>query len=459
MSVLFIASALLDSPAQIRQNLILMEALSCQGMPVFLAAPPSTAMARCARTKGMTVLPLPEGGMGIRMRLALGSLLRQVSAAVVHTLDDGALPAGVWLRRRGLPWIHLIQPLHHDLKPPVKRHLEWVDLFADPGGHASSLDGADFQRVRAIPPAAFVAESPFFKHKTRPDDRFVFVVGTELTAERDVSVLIRAMAYLLDSDRNLPQWEVRIIGTGPRFGELLDSAHRMGAASRLCLLGMDSYHSFLAEADAALAPSSTGGGDAPFILDAWNAGLPVACSALPAHQALGTNGLLFSPPGDAMALASSMLRLMQEEETRVKLVQEGKEALTRFTPARLAEVWTALYAETVEAARCRTGEAPPARTGQKTTDSDREKSDVSAQTQEGSGEGCQTRESSHTPLPDEQASGQSSRGQEQEQHQKPETDVIDQQRGSRRKRNKARRKEAGQKKAGDSVSAGQPQTR
>jgi len=65
--------------------------------------------------------------------------------------------------------------------------------------------------------------------------RFIFCMGDALTPRSGTNIVIRAMAAIWQR-RDLPRWEVRAAGGGPRFQEVLDEAESLGVQTRLCLL-------------------------------------------------------------------------------------------------------------------------------------------------------------------------------------------------------------------------------
>jgi alpha-1,3-rhamnosyl/mannosyltransferase len=83
------------------------------------------------------------------------------------------------------------------------------------------------------------------------------------------------------------------------------------------------------------------------VLEAMAAGVPVACSKIPAHQeVLGeTEGLLF-PPDDAKALARTLARGLDDEGLRARLKEVGRDRAAAFSWAasaeRLANIWRAI---------------------------------------------------------------------------------------------------------------------
>lgn len=337
---------------------------------VLLVCPQDSPLTAGAREAGVPLASLREAKAGPGLWWALNRIARERQVRLVHTLDADGLLLGALLRRRRreLRWVHTLRSL-----PAGRRTTrEWAIRQAD------ALVGADaglLERIgagkegpqglrRVLPPMARLpygadrpddpgdGTPPYGPRRRGEDGRFIFVASGELSPATDMGTLLQAMAYLQTMSIELPPWEVRIVGEGPLFGDLLDSAEKLGVQARLSLLGGVDRRCLLTDADAVVCCSSSGEGDAPVLLDAWMYGLPVACSSLPVHRAMGEDKVsaLFSPPANPVALAGAMLRLMQEPALRLRLGQGGSAALERFRPERAGAACAALYDELLNAA-------------------------------------------------------------------------------------------------------------
>ena len=157
------------------------------------------------------------------------------------------------------------------------------------------------------------------------DQRFIFCMGDALTPRSGVHVLIRAMAAMWQR-RDLPRWEVRAAGGGPRFNEVLEEAESLGVHSRLCLLNEQPLPSLLQGCHAWIAP-----GSAPDELpETLGAGLAARMPLICAQGALHNQRLAAAPAAACMfeennpqSLAEAMINIMTFEDFRRSLVDAG----------------------------------------------------------------------------------------------------------------------------------------
>ncbi|MDR1659293.1 MAG: glycosyltransferase [Desulfovibrio sp.] len=230
---------------------------------------------------------------------------------------------------------------------------------ADPGGMEDRLVllAPGINQTRYFPSPARgseIAEKGRAEENPRlsaGERHFVFGMGCGLVAHSGALAAVRAMAALWQVGE-LPPWEVRITGSGPRFAEVLEEAERLGVASRLCLLGNQSAPDFLAACHAWLAPG-TSPEERPDVLWAgFAAGLPVICSksALHVERLAGHDAAIMVEPDDPQALAGAMIELMSNPGLRQELLTRaaalrGKWELERTAggACRLFSSWFASF--------------------------------------------------------------------------------------------------------------------
>lgn len=154
--------------------------------------------------------------------------------------------------------------------------------------------------------------------------RFVFGMGESLAPRSGALLMVRAMAALWQRD-DLPPWEVRMFGAGPRFEEVLREAVNLGVASRLCILGDQPPADALRHCGAWVAPG-TSPEELPQTLWAGvAAGLPVICAQSELHRERLAGApaatALRVEENDPQALARAMIGVMRDERLRARMRQ------------------------------------------------------------------------------------------------------------------------------------------
>lgn len=173
---------------------------------------------------------------------------------------------------------------------------------------------AQHRAPRCLIHAPGIAVQRFALESRRSEQRFVFGLLDCLQPRSGALSILQAMVQLSGMD-TLPPWEVRMLGHGPRFNEVLDQARELGVDARLCLLGAQDEAETLRYCSAFIAPGSSPE-EAPTTLWAGPAaGLPVICtnSRLHAERLRGHEDIAIIVPENAIEeIARAMIRLMQE---------------------------------------------------------------------------------------------------------------------------------------------------
>lgn len=167
--------------------------------------------------------------------------------------------------------------------------------------------------------------TPQWPAEPAEDQRFVFCMGDALTPRSGAHIVIRAMAAIWQR-RDLPAWEVRAAGGGPRFQEVLDEAESLGVQSRLCLLNEQSLPHLLRTCHAWIAP-----GSAPDELpETLGAGLaaqtPVICGQSALHEqrlAVAPDAACMFEENNPQSLAECMINVMTDAAQRRRIVEAG----------------------------------------------------------------------------------------------------------------------------------------
>ena len=155
--------------------------------------------------------------------------------------------------------------------------------------------------------------------------RFIFALADAMTPRSGAQLVTRAMAAIWQRD-DLPAWEIRALGSGPRYAELLEEAENLGVNSRLCLLNEQPLPEVLRHCHAWIAPGSSPEELPESLWAGVAAFLPTVCSKSPLHrERLSLDGndpadmALLVEENDPQALAKAMIDIMQDAPLRRRL--------------------------------------------------------------------------------------------------------------------------------------------
>jgi len=145
----------------------------------------------------------------------------------------------------------------------------------------------------------------------------------------DVETLIRAIPSILD---DVPEAKFVVAGAGEQRGYLESLAHSLGVAASIRFAGWvpeNEYRSLLASADVYVS-TSLSDGTSVSLLEALACELAPVVTDIPANRPWvhdGEGGFLF-PPRDHKTLASAVIRLLKDRETRIRFGRNGRDAVT-----------------------------------------------------------------------------------------------------------------------------------
>ncbi|MDE7241787.1 glycosyltransferase [Desulfovibrio sp.] len=178
--------------------------------------------------------------------------------------------------------------------------------------------------------------------------RCIFGMGESLAADSGALAMVRAMAALWQRE-DLPPWEVRMFGAGPRFEEILHEAVSLGVAGRLCILG-DQPSAEAARQCAAWVAPGTSPQELPQTLWAGvAAGLPLICAQSGLHRerlaGMPPMTAVRIPERDPQALAGALIAIMRDERLRARMRQAGESVRPRIGLAAMAAHFCAFCAD------------------------------------------------------------------------------------------------------------------
>ncbi|MET9427615.1 glycosyltransferase family 4 protein [Streptomyces sp. NPDC003036] len=187
------------------------------------------------------------------------------------------------------------------------------------------------------------------------------VAAGRLSPEKQYHVLIDAFAKVVKAH---PDWDLRIYGWGTERDKLLARIEELGLYNSVRLMGPHSPIEPEWAKGAIAASTSRHESFGMTLVEAMRCGLPVVstdCDYGPREiLADGEDGILV-PVGDADAVATALLTLIDDEELRRKMGAAALRNARRFHPARVAEQYEELFGElrTAAAQRAEAGGYAP----------------------------------------------------------------------------------------------------
>jgi glycosyltransferase involved in cell wall biosynthesis len=188
--------------------------------------------------------------------------------------------------------------------------------------------------VALIPPRAPMAT---------PQQPVLIALG-RLTAQKGFDILIGAFARIAGKH---PDWRLVIYGEGRDRADLENLRDVLGLQAKVSLPGITkNIETAFAEASLFVLPSRFEGYPNA-LLEALAAGLPAIATSGPggASEILedGKHGLLVAP-GDAVALASALDRMMSDPELRSAYGAKAWNAVAELNVERIGRQWLDLLA-------------------------------------------------------------------------------------------------------------------
>jgi phosphatidyl-myo-inositol alpha-mannosyltransferase len=160
----------------------------------------------------------------------------------------------------------------------------------------------------------------------------------------------KGLAVLLDALPHLPP-EVRVwvASDGPETAQLRGRTSGNPQIEWLGRIGDDERARRLRGADVLCAPSLHGESFGIVLLEGMAAQTPVVASDIPGYRNVACGeAALVVPPGDAVALAAALHRVLTDASTVRTLVAAGEARASEYSMDRLAERYSALYEEAVD---------------------------------------------------------------------------------------------------------------
>jgi GalNAc-alpha-(1->4)-GalNAc-alpha-(1->3)-diNAcBac-PP-undecaprenol alpha-1,4-N-acetyl-D-galactosaminyltransferase len=210
-------------------------------------------------------------------------------------------------------------------------------------GSLASLQTLVGQRAHVVPnpvlPQPAKGECPDL-----PDGNLLVSMGRLVPVKR-FDVLLQVFASL---SQKYPDWNLLILGNGPRRMELEQEIDRLGLRNRAFLLGWLADPFPVLRRAQLYALTSAREGFPMAMCEAMAAGVPVVafdCGAgVPYLVRNGIDGVLV-PPGDVNAFTHNLDALMADPSWRARLQARAPEVLQRFGMPKVLAIWDNIFRE------------------------------------------------------------------------------------------------------------------
>jgi len=296
------------------------------------------------RQAEIPVLGIPRSSVKPWRLGRLRTLVRQQEPRILLAWSTHVAVYGRWLRGVGNPAriFNLRQDLttnSHTGKPVWRRcrcrgTLERADFVV-----SNSRRNLQVLRQRGVklPPAQVIYNMVTIRGRAKPAQPAAvgrIVAAGSLRPLKAHDVLLQAAARLAAEGA---EFELLLVGDGPRRGALQDLARRLHLADRVKFLGeVGDVPGLLADAHILAHPSKSEG-LSNTVLEAMAEGLPVVASrvgGIPEMIRHGRTGLLV-PPGRTEPLAAALRRLLAEPALRGQLGNAALQHLRQHCDARV----------------------------------------------------------------------------------------------------------------------------
>ena len=345
-------------------------ALRRLGHTVGVAGPASRTLQDGERSLGRTwsvTLGGTESGLGVDPRAfaAAGRLLREPLDIVhVHEPLTPFVPWIVLMRSRAplVGTFHVHREEGHRFYPstawalqPLARRLRARVVVSEaarrtvaphfPGEYQIVPNGIELDRFRAPQPwpAGWLR-----------DRRHVLYVG-RLEPRKGVEHLIRAMARI---HRQAPDATLVIVGDGSERMRLTQLAHELGVPVQFeGRVTDEALPAYLQAADVVCSPALGGESFGIVLLEAMACAKPIVASRIDGYEALVGRSECASlvPPGDADALATALLALLESADRRRALGERGAALVRDYEWPVIAARLVSIYQRVLQEA---TGSTP-----------------------------------------------------------------------------------------------------
>lgn len=331
-----------------RQVLMLLEGLSARGISVSLVCPSESAIATAADAGSTNVVTLPmRGDLDLAFARRFGGWLANARPDLVHVHSrrGGDLWGGLAARRANIPAV-LSRRVDNPEVPLIgaMKYRLYDSVIAISAAIRQQLliDGVRAARVRVVPSA--VDESAcrpswsreqFLEAFGLGDDNLVVICVAQFIPRKGHADLLGAWPAVVAKN---PQARLILFGHGPAEQAMRKRAADTGIAETVRFGGFrEDLRQFMGRADVLVHPALKEGLGV-CLLEAQAAGVPIVAAGaggVPEAVSDGETGLLV-PPGDCVALAGALIRMLGDQGMRSRMGAAGRDRIAQhFSPTTM----------------------------------------------------------------------------------------------------------------------------
>lgn len=332
------------------QGVQMAEAMHAKAIAEALPGIDITPCLICGHDSPLALMPLAVPRLCIRQG-SLGGLFRLWQWQRKHpdilaiAVGGQSLKTGRWLIRMGKTGRRQSFAAFF-LTPPDKLAAKLLDKFQFCiCGSSFIKQNIESLRLKKMPalleaaPGIDLEEYQYPATPFEPGGHFVFGMGGSLMEDSGALLLVRAMSALWQQE-DVPPWEARMFGGGPRFEEVMDEAAKLGVLSRLSILNEQPLGEASRHCHVWIAPG-TRADELPQVLWAgFASGLPLIASRSDLHKERlcgeddATAEIQLDNP---QKMAKVMLQMLRDAKWREEFAEAGAAMRPKISLQGMAE--------------------------------------------------------------------------------------------------------------------------
>jgi len=347
------------------QRLLLPAALEAVRQPGRFLAALRMAGERFARTRSLgTLKHLMQGSYLVSRFLRSSPEVVHLHAHFAHSPTSVAMFAGL-LGSLGFSFTAHAKDIYTSNPDQIREKINLASFVVTCteynrqflAGMAGRVNGSIFRVYHGIDLKLFNGHD----RRRTPQPPYRILTVARLTAKKGIPTILRALALL--RDQGIP-FEYTLIGDGDDRDTLLGLMFELGLEDRCRWTGTLPHDRVISEFERAdlfalgceIGPDGDRDGIPNVLVESLAMGLPAVgttVSALPEIIRDRETGLL-SEPGDPVAMAANMLRLLTDSELRRQVGKKGKEHVrSSFNNRELITDLAAIYCRNIPGLNCR----------------------------------------------------------------------------------------------------------